>query len=268
LTARDRIVLVVVLVVAALAGAWFLVLQPKREEAATLDSQVAAQQQQLNSAQAALAQGQQARRTYQQNVAELARLGEAVPADDEIPSLIYELQSAAKGARIDFRGVQVGTGGSSSTSTGGAAAATPSATLPPGVSESATGFPTEQFTFTFHGDFFQLVNFIRRVQQFVRVGPSGVDVSGRLLLLSAIGLSAGPKGFPQIAATFAATTFLMPDGQSGSSAAGASPPSTASASTASTATASNGSSPITASSSPPLGSSGSVPAAAITPGAR
>jgi type II secretory pathway pseudopilin PulG len=249
MTARDRIVIVVVLILAAVAGSWILVIQPKRQEASQLDQQVSAQQSQLNSARALLAQGQIARAAYQNNFTQLARLGEAVPADDEVPSLIYELQSAAKGARIDFRGVQVSTSNSSSSSTPAPGA---SSTLPPGVAMGTSGFPTEQFTFTFHGTFFELSSFLKRVHQFVRVSSGLVTVSGRLLSLGAITLGAGPKGFPQITATISATAFLMPATPAVSSGSGASAPPTT--------TASTGSSPAAA--------SAAVPAATITPSAQ
>src|SRR5205823_3767076 len=50
MTTRDRLVIVVVLLVAALAGFWFLALGPKRKEAADLDAQIATQTQQLTTA--------------------------------------------------------------------------------------------------------------------------------------------------------------------------------------------------------------------------
>ena len=53
--ARDRLVILVVVVVAAVVGAWLMVIQPKRDQAAKLGSQVSAAQSQLNSARADVA---------------------------------------------------------------------------------------------------------------------------------------------------------------------------------------------------------------------
>jgi Tfp pilus assembly protein PilO len=102
MTRRDRIVLIVVAVVAAIAASWILVVSPKRDQAAKLQTKVAAEQAKLDSARTTLAQNAAASKQYASNYAALARLGEAVPASDDIPSLIIQLQNAADGAKVDF----------------------------------------------------------------------------------------------------------------------------------------------------------------------
>ncbi len=109
-TARDRIVLVVVLAVAAVAAGWMLVIQPRRAQASKLGSQISSEQTQLDSARAQVAQGEAQRREFAGDYTELARLGEAVPADDDIPSLIYQIQGAANNAHVGFRSLQVAGG--------------------------------------------------------------------------------------------------------------------------------------------------------------
>ena len=91
------------------------------------------------------------------------------------------------------------------------------------------GFPIEPFTFTFQGNFFHLSDFLGRVQRFVVANNKGVSVTGRLMTLNAISLGPGPSGFPQISASIAATTYLIPPTQgltNGASAAGPASPST------------------------------------------
>src|SRR5205085_12562212 len=100
--------------------------------------------------------------------AQLAKLGEAVPPDDQVPSLIYQVQSAAQAAHVSFRGLQLAAGGGSaaapsstsglSTSGSTTSGSSPAAAsdLPPGASVGAAGLPTEQFTFTLAGNFFHL----------------------------------------------------------------------------------------------------------------
>ena len=232
MTARDRIIIVLVLAVAAIAGAWLLVVQPKRDQAAGLDGQIAAQQSQLSTARQQLAQSQAARSAFANEYSEMVRLGEAVPADDNVPSLIYEVQSAAGAAHVDFRGLQV-TASSSSSGTSSpsssASASTPASAssparassstssttgqLPPGVTAGPAGFDVEQFTFTLQGNFFHLSDFFNRLQQFVTASGNQVSVKGRLMTLNAINLAAGPSGFPQIAATVSATAYMLPAAQ-------------------------------------------------------
>jgi type II secretory pathway pseudopilin PulG len=228
MTARDRLVIAIVCALAAAAGAWLLVIQPKRTQAGNLAKQVSAAQAQLSSVQAQVAQGNAARATYSRSYTQLARLGEAVPADDNVPSLIYQLQGAANSSGVDFRSLalQPGTGSSappapttpstpgSSTTPGSAAAATAlAAPLPPGAATGPAGFPEEQFAFTFNGNFFHLANFFKRLERFVVANNNAVSVSGRLMTLNAFSFGAGPSGFPSITASINATDYLVPAAQ-------------------------------------------------------
>lgn len=125
MTARDRIVVMVVVAAAALGGYFMLVLKPKRDEATKLSNQVASAQQRLDAAQADLSSGRAARTTYSANYATVARLGKAVPTDDDIPSLVYQLDSTAQATGVDFRSVKLtsGAGGAAQASQTAAAAA-------------------------------------------------------------------------------------------------------------------------------------------------
>jgi hypothetical protein len=227
-------VIVIVCALVAIVGGWLLVIQPKRSEASKLAGQVKDQQTQLDSARAQVAAGEAARSAYARNYTELVRLGEAVPPDDNVPSLIYQLQHAANQAKVDFRDLSLnpGTAGAASAPAAAAAATTSTtpgktssraaanpvtqtsiATLPPGASIGPAGFPVEPFTFRFQGSFFHLADFFSRLQRFVVASNKRVSVSGRLMTLNAITFAAGPKGFPQITASISATTYLVPAAQ-------------------------------------------------------
>ena len=231
MTARDRIVLVVILVAAGLAGFWFAVLAPKREQVKTLDADIATQQQRLEQAQATQAQAQAAKKRYDGDYATVARLGKAVPVDDNVPSLVYQLESAAQGAKVDFRSLKLNASGggaptptpaptpapaASGSSTGTATAGTPAATqaaaaaLPPGASVGPAGFPTMPFTFVFDGSFFSMEKFLRNVDGFTRVRGEQLSVRGRLLSIDGFSLTASRTGFPRVKATLAATAYLLP----------------------------------------------------------
>ncbi len=107
-TGRDRIVIMVVLAVGAVVAGWMLVVSPKRQQASTLGTQISAQQSQLDAARSQLAAGEAARSAFAGQYEQLAKLGEAVPPDDDVPSLIYQVQNAAQGAKVSFRGLQLG----------------------------------------------------------------------------------------------------------------------------------------------------------------
>lgn len=225
MTTRDRMVIIVVLALGAIVASWMLVVSPKRQQASTLSTQVSGEQSQLDTARSQVAAGEAAKSAFAGQYAQLAKLGEAVPPDDDVPSLIYQVQSAAQAAKVSFRGLQLtggsggattsstpstpSTGSSSSSSSSSSAAAAPSQ-LPPGAAVGPAGLPTEQFTFTLAGNFFHLGNFFNRLQNFVISRDNSLLISGRLMTINAINLSPGPNGFPQITASVSATTYIVP----------------------------------------------------------
>lgn len=257
MSARDRTVIVVVAVVVALGAAWLLVISPKRGELSKLKSQVSAQQAQLAQEQSTVQAGELARSQFAASYTSLVRLGEAVPTDDNVPSLIYQIQSAASSTGVDFRALSVGSGSGGGSAPAAGAGQTP---LPPGVTVGPAGFPIEPFSFTFRGSFFHLADFFSRLERFVTAGSHGIAVRGRLLTLDSVTLTPQSSGFPQIEATVSATAYLLPSAQG--LAAGASPAGPAPAAASSSAPA--GSAP--AGGSTASSTSAAPPAAVLTGG--
>jgi hypothetical protein len=206
-TARDRTILCVVVGLVVLVGSWLLVIQPKRNTASQLETQITAAQQQLQTSQAEVAAAQADERAFKHNYAVVANLGEAVPSDDDTPSLIYQIQNAASHTDVNFLSLALNAASGTPTSS---TAVGSSATLPPGASIGPAGFPVMPFTFTFQGNFFHLANFFGRLQQFVVAAERRIQVSGRLMSLNGITLAPAANGFPQITATVSATTYLLP----------------------------------------------------------
>jgi hypothetical protein len=278
MTTRDRLVIVGVLLMAALAGFWFLGLAPKRKEAGDLQGQIATQTQQLTTAQAQAATARQAKARYNDDYAAVAKLGKAVPKSDALPSLVYQLQSVAHSARIDFTSLKISGGGGqgptpaaaaaptptaasgganpSASASGGSSAtppasapATPSpapatqaaaATLPPGATVGSAGFPTMPFSFVFSGTFFDMERFFGDVQRFVRVDGKQVDADGRLLSVDGFSLVAGPGGFPNVKANVVATAYLRTPADDSTSTAATGAAATAAAGSTGTGSSSGG----------------------------
>ena len=140
MTTRDRLVIVGVLLMAALAGFWFLALAPKRKEASDLQAQIATQTEQLTSAQARASEARQAKARYNDDYAAVAKLGKAVPKSDALPSLVYQLQSVAHSARIDFTSLKISSGGGQGPTPAAAAApAAPAASSGASASGASSG---------------------------------------------------------------------------------------------------------------------------------
>ena len=216
MTGRDRMIILVVALAVLVGAGWFLVLSPQRDQASQLGGQIATQRGQLDSALSDVAAGLAAKREYPHDYATVARLGTAVPDDDGVPSLVVQVQQAAQASQIDFRSLKVGGGSSGpapTPTTPAAATQATTATLPPGATVGAAGFPIMPFSFQFVGDFFQLDDFVGRLQRFLVVRNNAVNVSGRFITLDGISFAPGPKGFPQIQAAVQATTYLLPPSQ-------------------------------------------------------
>jgi len=238
-TGRDRIVITVIAVAAALAAFWFLALSPKRKDATSLGAQLTEQQRALDTAQSDVQASRAAQGTYGVNYATVARLGKAVPVDDDVPSLVYQLDSTAKATGVNFRSIKLAQSSTSQPTTptppaaGGAkgseapastpapsaapvstpATAAGAATLPPGAVVGSAGFATMPFTFEFDGSFFKLSDFFSRVEDYITASSKRVDVTGRLLSIDGFSMKASTTGFPNMTANVAATAYLLPAGQ-------------------------------------------------------
>jgi Tfp pilus assembly protein PilO len=206
-TRTNQILIAAVAAVAALAAFYVLALGPKRAEADRLKGEVDTAQATLEQAQRELADYQAAKGSYQQSYASVVRLGKAVPADDDVRSLMVQLDSAATKSRVDFRAIEVG--GAAGAAPAGTAAPAAGAALPPGVTVGAAGFPTMPFSFTFTGSFFRLSDFFSRLERFVAVRNQQIAVSGRLLTLDSLSLEPDSDGFPNIKAQVGATSYLV-----------------------------------------------------------
>jgi Tfp pilus assembly protein PilO len=116
-TRRDTSILIVVGIIGVIGAFWLLLLAPKRSELRTLDRQVTEAQDAANSARQDAEQFSRDRLQYPQAYAALVRLGKAVPADPDVPSLLLQLNQAARSAGVDFQKINLDTGGGTASST-------------------------------------------------------------------------------------------------------------------------------------------------------
>ncbi|MCW2982070.1 MAG: hypothetical protein JWO14_3797 [Solirubrobacterales bacterium] len=233
------------LVVAAAAIAfWTLLLSPKRDEAAKLSEQIEAVTTTVESARGQLAQATVARRSFPAAYHQLVELGQAVPASDETPSLLIELETIAAASGVEFDDIQLEGEGEAAPeavaapaptteATAGTSTSTPAAeTIPPteveasllplGASIGSAGLAIMPYSLDLKGNFFQVANFIGAVDSLVRSG-SAMKVDGRLITINGFSLSAGAgtgtggeggsSGAPELQANFSVTTYLTPPGQ-------------------------------------------------------
>jgi hypothetical protein len=248
---RTTKILVAVLLTAAAAGAyWFLLLAPKREEVKSLDAQITAKQVEVEQSLQLVATYEQARKSFKANYASLARLGKAVPADDDVRSLLVQIDDAAERSGVDFGKIEVGGSGiaaSGSPTDAAAPAEAELASAPGTVPFGDSGFRAMPFSFGFTGSFIELETFFGRLERFVTMQNSEIGANGRLLRLESLQLQPSSAGLPTIQAEIGAASYLVPPatdllsgGAAPGGAAGSAPTPADPAITPSTATASGG----------------------------
>lgn len=214
MTKRDRIVLGVLALAGVLAAFYLVVAKPKAADLGELNDNVAAAEQRRDVALADLQTASAAREQYKRDTQTLAVLGKAVPADDGVPSLLYQLHKAARKAGVDFDAVTVGEGATGTT--------TPDAT--PGLKAGPEGLSILPLKITFDGDFFKLDRFLREVRGFATIGDEKVDVRGRLLTVDGVTLAPGESGLPTLRAEINASAYVSTaeaDAATGTAAGGA-----------------------------------------------
>ena len=243
MTRTNKILIAVVAAGLALCGYYFLLLAPQRKEAAKLEGDIAAKQAEVAQAQAQLGIYEAARKNYKVNYATLARLGKAVPADDDVRSLLVQLEATAEGTGVDFEKIELGSslsGASTSTSSTPAAATDGELAPAPGAVPVAGGaLSAMPFTFTFTGSYFDLQNFFAKLEHFVTLNNQRIKATGRLLRLESVAIAPSGSGFPSMQAEIGAATYIVPPVQD-VQAAGAPPAQNAATPTTPTTPASPG----------------------------
>ena len=251
LTARDKKLLMLIVPVLLAAAYWFLLLTPKREEVATVEEELTQVETRRDTAVAGAAQLDQAKRGFSDDYATVISLGKALPETVDMPSLLVQLDRAARGTGIEFDKIATGTreaapaapadegnqsGGKSDaggekaeTGNGKAVEAANNTAAGSGGAPSSgaggggsgvTGLDSVPLDFEFTGSFFDLADFFHRLKRFVRVANDRVIVRGRLMTIDHFSFTAGDD-FPNLKATIQATVYLAPRAQGAT--AGASP---------------------------------------------
>jgi Tfp pilus assembly protein PilO len=235
MTARDRLVLVAVSALAVLAAVWLLLVSPERKQASKLSGEVSAASAQLASAQSDAASAHSAQQRYSSAYASVVSLGKAVPASEEVPSLMYQLAQASNQKHVQFNSI----------TTGGGTGASAAASTPVAAAAAGAGFSQMPFTFVFGGSFNDLYHLFQQLNAAtVRTSSGGLQVSGRLLTLQSVKLEPAnteATGTNQLTGTITATAYVLPASQGLTAGATPSSPSTTAAATSASSASSTGS---------------------------
>jgi type IV pilus assembly protein PilO len=184
-------VLAVVAAALLIVGAvgYFALIRPKGGESARL-------QEQITELDAKVTEARLAQRRLDQapviKVADLFDLSKAMPNKEDMPGVILELNSVAASTGIRFIAI------------------TPQGTV------SRDGYKVQPIQLTFHGNYFDLTDFLFRMRNLVTVRDGVLRASGRLFTLDNIDFHESPiNGFPEIEAVLVVSAYVFDSASTG-----------------------------------------------------
>jgi len=220
-TAQVALVVAGLLLVAVIG--WFALISPKRSTAASLKKQTAAVQAQIaQNRSSAFTQALPAVRS-----ASVYSLTQAMPSKLDTPGVLLTLNGLAAASGISFDSIQQGTGSSPSSTT-------------PTTTTTTDPFATEPIQVQFTGSYYNLLTFLQRLRNLVRVENGKLFTAGRLFDVSNVTLAEGRDNWPQVQATLTIDEFVP------QAPAATTPTATGTTSTTTTATTTTTSNPTSA----------------------
>jgi len=167
--ARGREIYIIAGVVAVvLIVAWyFLLFSPMRQKMNDIGDQITAQQTALETAQQEVVRLESYKKTAPQSRAEIVRLGKMLPQAEGIPSLIIELTRTSDASGVDLNSI----------TRGGTTPGSP--------------FGIQTVTLQVTGRFFDIEDFVYRLENYVAFRNASFRVTGRLLDVTTLGLTGG-----------------------------------------------------------------------------
>jgi hypothetical protein len=178
------------------AGGYFLLVSPKKSQAADLSTQIEGVQAQIQASRAALRQAEQVEPI---RVADLFRVSKAMPDTIDMPGVLLELNRVARESGIRFDSIS--------------SASEPS---------DSGGYLRQPIELIFEGNYYELSDFLYRLRSLVSVRGGELAATGRLFSVRSLAFNEGEGGFPQIKATLNVDAFVY--GTGAPAAPGAAPP--------------------------------------------
>jgi Tfp pilus assembly protein PilO len=163
-----------------LAAGVFLLVLPQRSKAAHLSDELATAQAKVVTARALATQ----RPEQRIRVADLFKIVEAMPDDDDMTGVILQLQQTAGEAGVTFDSIQ------------------------PQAAQPGTGYQVLPIDLLFDGNYFSLTDFLFRLRKLVSVHHGKLDAKGRLFTVDRVDFQPGANGFPQISAAVRVSAYV------------------------------------------------------------
>ena len=186
---------------AIIALLWVMAISPRKSESAEVTQNVATQEQRLADARTQLASYQASKKQYRGLLTELGRLDEAVPARGDIPELLRQLQRRARVRKSELQVAALKP--TSGAQPGGAATG-----LTPGAAQRPGGVAALPFTFTYTGEYFDLVAVLKAARRAVTVKSGDLDIDGRLVTIEGLAFEREEPTSSLIKASVSGTAYI------------------------------------------------------------
>ncbi len=161
---------------------WFVLVSPKRSEAAALKQEVAVAEQRVAAARAAAARRDD---TEPLAVADIFRLATAMPGTPDMPGILLELSRLAEETGIEFQSIA------------------------PQESTAAGDFQQVPISLVFDGNFYELSDFLFRLRTLVGVHAGELHARGRLFSVKTLDFAESGDGFPELIATMTVNAYVF-----------------------------------------------------------
>jgi Tfp pilus assembly protein PilO len=189
--ARGREIYIITAVVAVvLIVAWyFLLFSPTQSKLSDLDQQVQSAQSSLDMANQEVVKLESYKKTAPQSRAEIVRLGKMIPEAEDVPGLIIELTKTAEASGVSVTSITRGT------------------------TTSGSPYGIQTLTLQVGGRYFDVEDFLYRLEEYVAFRNASFRVTGRLLQVTQLTMQTGTSttttsGSPPLAVTIGLNAYL------------------------------------------------------------
>jgi Tfp pilus assembly protein PilO len=192
LPSRAQVAVVAIMLFLVAVIGYVAVISPKHSTASSLKKQTASVQAQITANRStAFTQALPAVRS-----ATIFSLTQAMPSSLDTPDLILQLNELAQDSGISFDQIQPGTTGTTST------------TVPTDTTVTTDPFAAEPIQVKFTGSFYNMLAFLQRLRNLVRVQNGHLFTAGRLFDVTDVAFGEGAQGWPQVQATLTIDAFV------------------------------------------------------------
>jgi Tfp pilus assembly protein PilO len=198
---REIYIITAVVAVVLIVAWYFLLFSPAQRKISDLDTQIQSANSALDMANQEVVKLESYKKTAPQSRAEVVRLGKMLPESEGIPGLIIELTKTAEASGVSVTSIARGT------------------TTP------GSPFGIQTLTIQVGGRYFDVEDFLYRLEEYVAFRNASFRVTGRLLQVTQLTMQAGTAstgttttGSPPLAVTIGLNAYLW--GGVGQTAAG------------------------------------------------